>query len=359
MNSSPAAYPTAAAVEPKFPPLEEYSQGNYIPDYYAAAAAAAAANNVQQSMVGGGGGGQGQAHLNHGHHLGHHPHHPGAAPHPHHPHHPHLSHPHANPHHPYGYHHLNYIDQNSLSQAPPPPSHPQAYGHGVGVGQHSSPHHVGGGAGGGGNGPGGPHQGMSAAAAAAQNALASATNNGLASLQQQHQSYFSSCSMSPLGLTSANGSLGQAGVGLGGVNVGGVVGGPHPGLHHSLSSVSNQISPHHQLSPIASNPMQQQQQQQQPQHLSSRVSSPLLPRTPSPHHGSLDLGDSPLSPQDCGMSTHSGSDSGTGNAGGHPVIYPWMKKVHINQGKGGGGGKLYSLLQQLIHNFASSIDAGR
>lgn len=337
MNSSPAAYPTAAAVEPKFPPLEEYSQGNYIPDYYAAAAAAAAANNVQQSMVGGnGGGGQGQAHLNHGHHLGHHPHHPGAPPHPHHPHHPHLSHPHANPHHPYGYHHLNYIDQSSLSQAPPPPSHPQAYGHGLG--QHSSPHH------GGGSGPGASHQGMSAAAVAAQNALASATNNGLASLQQ-HQSYFSSCSMSPLGLTSANGSLGQAGVGLGTVNVGG----PHSSLHHSLSNVSNQISPHHQLSPI-SNPMQQQQAPPQ-QHLSSRVSSPLLPRTPSPHHGSLDLGDSPLSPQDCGMSTHSGSDSGTGNAGGHPVIYPWMKKVHINQGKGGGN---YHLKYKLDYNLRNS-----
>lgn len=31
MNSSPAAY---AAADPKFPPTEEYSQGNYIPDYY-------------------------------------------------------------------------------------------------------------------------------------------------------------------------------------------------------------------------------------------------------------------------------------------------------------------------------------
>lgn len=222
MNSSPAAYPTGA-VDPKFPPTEEYSQGNYMPDYYGA--------NVQLS---------GQPH-----HLSHHP----------------------NPHHPYGYHHhLNYIDQSSV------PSH--QYGHSVHSAHHGH-HNVG---------PGGLSGVPSLAAA------------------QQHQ-YFPPCSMSPMGPG----------------------GGPlsHPNLHHSLGGNSqNPISPHHQ-SPLAPNQMP---------HLSSRVSSPLLARSPSPPPGSS-LGLDPPSPGDCGVSTHSGSDSGTGNGGGHPVIYPWMKKVHVNQGK--------------------------
>lgn len=53
MNSSPATYATTA--DPKFPPSEEYSHGNYIPDYYAthatAHAAAAAAAAAQQQVV--------------------------------------------------------------------------------------------------------------------------------------------------------------------------------------------------------------------------------------------------------------------------------------------------------------------
>ncbi|KAJ6224345.1 hypothetical protein RDWZM_002890 [Blomia tropicalis] len=246
MNSSPAAYPTAA-VDPKFPPTEEYSQGNYIPDYYGA--------NVQSLA--------GQPH--------HHHHHP-------------LSHHHANAaHHPYGYH-LNYIDQNAAINQ----SHP--YGHTV----HPSAHH-------------GHHN-------VAQSALANASAS--AALGQQHQ-YFSPCSMSPMG------------PGGGGGGGGGVTGtGPltHSSLHHSLSSSNssqNQISPHHQ-SPLTSNQLP---------HLSSRVSSPLLARTPSPsrQQGLVGLIVEPPSPPDCAASTHSGSDSGNGN--GHPVIYPWMKKVHVNQGK--------------------------
>ena len=220
MNSSPAAYPTAA-VDPKFPPTEEYSQGNYIPDYYG--------TNVPSLA--------GQAH-----HLSHHP----------------------NPHHPFGYH-LNYIDHQSSVQ-----THP--YGHSV----HASHH--------------GHHN------VAAQSALAASAQG----LGQQHQ-YFSPCSMSSMGAGPLS----------------------HSTLHHSLSNNHNQISPHHQ-SPLASN---------QIPHLSSRVSSPLIPRSPSPRQQSLGLVEPP-SPTDCGVSQHSGSDSGNGNGNGHPVIYPWMKKVHVNQGKG-------------------------
>ena len=94
---------------------------------------------------------------------------------------------------------------------------------------------------------------------------------------------------------------------------------PHATLHHSIAS-SHQISPHQSLTPQLS-------------HL-SRVSSPGLHRSPSPRtQAALSIVEPP-SPPDCGISGQSGSDSGTGNGGGgHPVIYPWMKKVHVNQGK--------------------------
>lgn len=223
MNSSPAAYP-AAAVDPKFPPTEEYSQSNYIPDYYG--------TNVQSLT--------GQAH-----HLAHHP----------------------NPHHhPYGYHHLNYIDQNPVQ------THP--YSHSVHT---SHPHNV------------------------APSALAVGANGP--SPLAQHQQYFSPCSMSSMGPT------GPAPLT------------PHNNLHHALSNTPNQISPHPHQSPLAPNQI----------HLSSRVSSPLITRTPSPRQSTLGIVEPP-SPPDCAVSTNSGSDSGTGN--GHPVIYPWMKKVHVNPGKG-------------------------
>lgn len=262
MNSSPAAYPTGA-VDPKFPPTEEYSQGNYIPDYYG--------TNVQS--------------------LGSQPHH--------------LSH-HPNPHHPYGayHHHLNYIDQSSVQSHPYHHGHPSAI-HPSHHGHHNSL---------GGLGGAGPASSLAA---------------------QQHQ-YFSPCSMSPMGP---------------GPGPAGPLGGVHPSqLHHSLgqqNSVQNHpISPLHQ-SPLAPNQMP---------HLSSRVSSPLLPRTPSPHQANS-LGLDPPSPGDCGVSTHSGSDSGTGNGNGHPVIYPWMKKVHVNQGKGGGKYK-HSNIQHILYN-SDSVDRTR
>ena len=237
MNSSPAAYP-AAAVDPKFPPNEEYSQNNYIPDYYG--------TNVQ-SLTG------------QSHHLSHHPN------------------PHHHHHHPYGYH-LNYIDQNPVQ------THP--YSHSV----HPTHHNV----------------------------APSPLGANATSLAQQHQ-YFPQCSMSSMGPTTGPLS--------------------HNSLHHALNNTPNQISPHHQ-SPLAPNQI----------HISSRVSSPLITRTPSPRQQNLGIVEPP-SPPDCAVSTNSGSDSGTGN--GHPVIYPWMKKVHVNPGKG----KLYEnqhKQQKTTHRQTSS-----
>jgi hypothetical protein len=97
---------------------------------------------------------------------------------------------------------------------------------------------------------------------------------------------------------------------------------PHGAIHHPIAA-QHQISPHHQSSITP-----------QMSHL-SRVSSPsALHRSPSPRTQALSIVEPP-SPGDCGLSGQSGSDSGTGNggSGGHPVIYPWMKKVHVNQGK--------------------------
>jgi len=54
-------------------------------------------------------------------------------------------------------------------------------------------------------------------------------------------------------------------------------------------------------------------------------SPPLLQRSPSPRSQGPGVFGEPPSPSDC---VGSGSDSG---AGLNPVIYPWMKKVHINQ----------------------------
>jgi hypothetical protein len=65
---------------------------------------------------------------------------------------------------------------------------------------------------------------------------------------------------------------------------------------------------------------------------SVRVPSPSssipMHRTPSPRSQALAGLVDPPSPPDCG---DSGSDSGQGS--GPTVIYPWMKKVHINQGE--------------------------
>ncbi|XP_054162110.1 homeobox protein Hox-B4-like isoform X2 [Oppia nitens] len=98
----------------------------------------------------------------------------------------------------------------------------------------------------------------------------------------------------------------------------------HGSIHHQITA-QHQISPHHQSS-IAP----------QMSHM-PRVSSPsALHRSPSPRTQALSIVEPP-SPGDCGMSVQSGSDSGTGNGngGGHPVIYPWMKKVHVNQVQNG------------------------
>ncbi|CAG2101646.1 unnamed protein product [Medioppia subpectinata] len=109
----------------------------------------------------------------------------------------------------------------------------------------------------------------------------------------------------------------------GAMGSGGGVPPPHGSLHHPIAA-QHQISPHHQSS-IAP----------QMSHL-SRVSSPsALHRSPSPRTQALSIVEPP-SPGDCGLSGGSGSDSGTGNgSGGHPVIYPWMKKVHVNQVQNG------------------------
>lgn len=88
----------------------------------------------------------------------------------------------------------------------------------------------------------------------------------------------------------------------------------HGPLHHNIAN-PHQIQSH---------------QSTQLSHL-SRVTSPSgLPRSPSPRtQAGLSLVEPP-SPPDCAISGNSESDSGNG---GHPVIYPWMKKVHVNQGK--------------------------
>ncbi len=117
---------------------------------------------------------------------------------------------------------------------------------------------------------------------------------------------------------------------------------PHGPIHHTIAA-PHQISPHQSsLAPQLS-------------HL-SRVSSPSgLHRSPSPRtQAALSIVEPP-SPPDCAISGNSGSDSGNGGGGGgHPVIYPWMKKVHINQGKCKGKHMfnslaVYALLLQCVY----------
>lgn len=111
----------------------------------------------------------------------------------------------------------------------------------------------------------------------------------------------------------------HVGVGVGGVGV-------PPGVHPSHGQY---------YSPCAASLAGQHGQSQlgQVHHLGSqlsqnRVPSPQLHRSPSPRSQAvLGLGEPP-SPPDCAIG--SGSDSG---AGPNPVIYPWMKKVHVNQGE--------------------------
>ncbi|RWS28821.1 homeobox protein Hox-B4-like protein, partial [Leptotrombidium deliense] len=61
-----------------------------------------------------------------------------------------------------------------------------------------------------------------------------------------------------------------------------------------------------------------------------------LHRSPSPRSQILGIGiGEPSSPPDCAVSGNSGSNSGQSGNGGVPVIYPWMKKVHVNQVQNG------------------------
>jgi len=105
MNSSPAAYGSA---DPKFPPTEEYSQGNYIPDYYASQAAAAAAGHSTVGQV-----------------VSHHPYHPAHGHH----------HPHYGYHHPH--HHPNYGSASLTSSTTDSSGGLNSYGH---PSHHHHPH---------------------------------------------------------------------------------------------------------------------------------------------------------------------------------------------------------------------------
>lgn len=125
----------------------------------------------------------------------------------------------------------------------------------------------------------------------------------------------------------------------GGMGPGGAGVSPHGPIHHTIAA-PHQISPHQ--SSIAP----------QLSHL-SRVSSPSgLHRSPSPRtQAALSIVEPP-SPPDCGISGQSGSDSGNGGGGGggHPVIYPWMKKVHVNQGNCKGK-HMFNSLAVLLYCF--------
>ena len=221
MNSSPvSAYGSVA--DPKFPPTEEYSQGNYIPDYYASHNAAAAAANSAAN--------QAAVVSVHHHHQGHH-------------------HPH------YGYHHPIYgssLQQDSSSLGL------NSYGHHP---SHSSSLH--------GHLPTHPTQ-----------------------------SYYNPCT-------------------------GSVVHSSHPSSHLSGQHV---LSTHQPLSSLSS--LSVGNNSSGSVRVPSPASSIPLHRTPSPRSQALAGLVDPPSPPDCG---DSGSDSGQGS--GPTVIYPWMKKVHINQGE--------------------------
>ena len=229
MNSPPAAY---ASADPKFPPSEEYSQGNYIPDYYVT-------SQATQSQ----------------------PHHPAAV----------SVHHHQTPHH-YGYHHplSASIYPSALSQESPGSS-----------GLSATSYHG--------------HHGHSAL-------------HGHLSTPQ----YYNPCTGS-VGVVHSSGHTG----------------------HHLGIATNNQQQTHPAHQSLGQPPAPQN-------HVGSggppgqpRVSSPAssnslplpLHRSPSPRSAALGSLVEPPSPPDC---VGSGSDSGQGP---NPVIYPWMKKVHVNQGK--------------------------
>ncbi|KAF7496287.1 Homeotic protein deformed [Sarcoptes scabiei] len=242
-------------------------------------------------------------------------------------HHQPSTHPSINSHHPYSYAHLNYaIDQNPVHH----PHHPHHSSHLT----HGNPY---------GNGTlGSSAHSMSTLSNmnSMTNSIPSLANNGGGgigvgsnSLAQQNSQYFSPCS-----LGSPNGSTGTGG-GLSSLHNPLQNSGSTPTVNH-ISPTSNQLQQQH--SPLSNNT---NNLSSSAGHLSSRVSSPSLCgqrsppcSPPSSRNQSLGLLIDPPSPlDDCALSTASGSDSGTGNgsSGGHPVIYPWMKKVHITPGKGG------------------------
>lgn len=204
MNSSPAAYNSTAA-DPKFPPSEEYSQGNYIPDYYAATQTSA---SVPQS----------------------HHHQSTVAAH-------------------YGYHHHLYAPSALQEQSPlgsVPSGALSSY-----TGHHN--HHL--------------------------NSSAASIHGSLSASSQ----YYNPCT----------GSVSH------GPNAGHLMGTPHSALNSG--SHGTRIP-----SPSSSLPL--------PLH-----------RSPSPRGQSMGNLVEPPSPPDC-----SGSDT---DSEANPVIYPWMKKVHVNQGE--------------------------
>lgn len=106
--------------------------------------------------------------------------------------------------------------------------------------------------------------------------------------------------------------------------------GHHHQSHQSYYNPCTVVHPAHHLGQHVPSHQQQPQQQPQQQQPQPRVISPLslsLHRSPSPRSQALASLAEPPSPPDL---TGSGSDS---EQGGNPVIYPWMKKVHVNQGE--------------------------
>lgn len=246
MNSSPAAYNAVAAanVDPKFPPSEEYSQGNYIPDYYGTAVVSSQSSGLASA--------QSQS-LNH------------------HTHHHHQQSAIAAAHH-YGYHHHPALypsalqDQSPLGSVPSGALSSAAY-HASTTGHHHTNHH---------------HLNSS-----------SSSSSGL----HGSQSYYNPCT----------GTISHGG-------------GPNA-ASHLMGSSSVSASALGNSAVIGSH------------HVGTRIPSPSsslplpLHRSPSPRSQSMggNLVEPP-SPPDC-----SGSDSDSET--NPTVIYPWMKKVHVNQGK--------------------------
>jgi len=216
-NSSPAAY---ASADPKFPPSEEYSQGNYIPDYYGAPLGHTAPSVTGNSA-----------------HFGYHPHSQHSS--------------------------LAYSSDHSIATNPYHPHH---------LHNHHHHHHA---------------------------------------LGPQTPQCYNPCSTTGVSMASMP-------------NIGNQISSHHSiGSHNSSHNIplpSPVSSSHHSLN---SHP--------------SRLSSPspsgyTVQRSPSPKSQLIDtksvIGEPP-SPSDCTISSN-GNNSG---ATGQHMIYPWMKKVQVNQGK--------------------------